>query len=291
MYIEPNSTLWLFKDIKLDNNYSNTMWFPNSGAQADFFMPKAFAVYNQMSYQRKDRGIIRIEARIADAYSVNYMIFRNISFENKLFYAFVDRVEYVNNETINIYYSLDVIQTYMFDWELHQCLIERQHSTTDVSGENPEAEGLDIGDAINNGLPAVYTYSEYSIFMGIATGDNEDMFNTLSALADENSGNVDTGGYALVNGLPTGVPIFRFDIGTGETPLFKYRQVIGYLQTQNQIDSVAFAILAPTHAMKLNSPIAPYRTKFTVSKPTTLDGYTPVNKKIVYISLLLFKRI
>ena len=86
MYIEPNSTLWLFKDIKLDNNYSNTMWFPNSKAQADFFLPKAFAVYNQMSYQRKDRGVIRIEARIADAYSVNYMIFRNICFENKLFF-------------------------------------------------------------------------------------------------------------------------------------------------------------------------------------------------------------
>lgn len=280
MYIEPNSTLWLFKDIKLDNNYSNTMWFPNSDAQTNFFLPKAFAIYNQMSYQRKDRGVIRIEARIADAYSVNYMIFRNTSFENKLFYAFVDKVEYVNNETINIYYSLDVIQTYMFDWELHQCLIERQHSTTDVAGDNLEAEGLDIGDAINNGLPSVYTYAEYSIFMGIATGDNEDMFNTLSALADENSGNVNTGGYALVNGLPTGVPIFRFDVGTGETPLFKYRQVIGYLQTQNQIDSVAFAILAPTNAMKLNSSIAPYRTKFSVSKPTTLDGYTPVNKKL-----------
>ena len=178
MYIEPNSIIELYRDLRLDNKYSNTMWFPSLAEQDDFFTSRYNFMFDNQSYQRKDRGVIRVEQTIGALYSVNYMRFRNTSFENKWFYAFVNRIEYVNNITCNVYYTIDVIQTYMFDWQLEQCLIERQHSTTDVAGDNLIPEGLTLGDYINSNSGRIFTpqadNDEYSYL--ICVGLNESSY-------------------------------------------------------------------------------------------------------------------
>ena len=162
MYIAPNSTIELFKNLKLDNSYANTMWFTSYAWQNTFFSNHRYTQLNDYSYQRKDIGVIRVEGSVANLYDVNYMRFKNTSFEDKWFYAFVTRVEYVNNVTVNMYYTIDVIQTYMFDWTLNQCLIERQHSTTDVAGDNLIPEGLELGDYITDQHGALWEYQYYS---------------------------------------------------------------------------------------------------------------------------------
>ena len=280
MYIAPNSTIELFKNLKLDNSYANTMWFTNASAQNTFFVNHRFTQLNNYSYQRKDIGVIRVEGTVSSLYDVNYMRFKNTSFENKWFYAFVTNVEYINNVTVNMYYTIDVIQTYMFDWQLHQCLIERQHSTTDVAGDNLEIEGLEIGDAICDGAYTAVVWSNFSVFMGVACSD--DTFGILSQLATTGyySGE-DTYGYAIVNGIPTGVPYFEFEIDDSEEdPLLKLRQALGYLQTQNQIDSVVFIIYAPSNIFDISDD-EPVEERILHSKPTSLNGYTPINKKLL----------
>ena len=76
MYIEPNSTIELFRDLRFDNSYSNTMWFASATAQNDFFTQHYYVRYNSYSYQRKDIGVIRIEAPISSLFAVNYMRFK-----------------------------------------------------------------------------------------------------------------------------------------------------------------------------------------------------------------------
>ena len=154
-YIVPNSTIKVFRrsntgPIPFDVNYENTCYFPNAAAQESYMNAFNPIIIEANSYQRVNSGIIKISTGINDnniaaLYNANYMAFKNTSFENKWFYCFVDRTEYLNNNTVTMWYHLDVIQTYMFDWRLNQCLIEREHTVTDRFGEHTLPEGLETG--------------------------------------------------------------------------------------------------------------------------------------------------
>lgn len=156
-YIVPNTDVRIFIDAfgqgipPFDPNYENTIIFDSIAQQQSYFNKFAHVSLTPQSYQRVNRRVIRVglatpnDNSIGRIYNANYMAFKNSSFENKWFYAFIDKTEYINNNTVDVYYHLDVIQTYMFEWELNQCLIEREHTVTDVFGEHTLPEGLETG--------------------------------------------------------------------------------------------------------------------------------------------------
>lgn len=137
--------------IPFDVNHENTVIFSNKNEQLNYFENVPHTVLNNQSYQRVNKGIIKIAPPVLDDNAIakfcdaNYIAFKNTSFENKWFYAFVDRAEYINNNTVMLFYHIDVIQTYMFDWLFNQCLIEREHTTTDVAGQHTLPEQLETG--------------------------------------------------------------------------------------------------------------------------------------------------
>ena len=273
MYIAPNSTIELFKNLKLDNSYANTMWFANASAQNTFFVNHRFTQLNDYSYQRKDIGVIRVEGTVSSLYDVNYMRFKNTSFENKWFYAFVTRVEYVNNATVNMYYTIDVIQTYMFDWQLQQCLVERQHSTTDVAGDNLIAEGLELGDYINSSADDLWnplaSIDEYSYL--ICVGLDQDMYDEI---VEDNEWVDDSAYFELVANQFTAIAYLKCDQGGQGSPI----DIIDYLNANNAIDSIVSIIFCPK-SFSLSSTT--HNVNKTINKPTSINGYTPANKKLL----------
>ena len=151
-YIEPNSTVILIGGVPFDASYENTMFFETPEKQYEYFVENDNGLrrttLTKYSYARKTRGSIKVEKPIADLYGVNYMMFRNISFENKWFFAFVTQVEYINNVTSEVFYELDLIQTWLFDIDFNQCWIERQHTATDNIGDTLTDEGLETGEYV-----------------------------------------------------------------------------------------------------------------------------------------------
>ena len=273
MYIAPNSTIELYKSLKLDNNYANTMWFANVSAQNTFFTANKSYTLNNYSYQRKDIGVIRVEKAIQDVYDVNYMRFINSSFENKWFYAFVTKVEYVNNITCNIYYKIDVIQTYMFNWTLNQCLVERQHSTTDVAGDNLIPEGLELGDYINSYCGTIFvpnvsldTYS-YLICVGLDENDYDYIVNDEAWVDDSAYFQLVAYQYAMVAYL-------KIDQGGSGSVV----DIMDYLNSNNKIDSIISITFVPK---TFDLTQATGYDNVNLNKPTSIDGYTPVNKKLL----------
>lgn len=150
-YIAPNSTLHIIRGIPFDPTYENTMYFTTAHEQAEWMLDHSKITLSALSYVRKGRGVIRVELTMAQLYDASYLMYRNESFENKWFYAFVDKVEYVNNVTTDIYFSIDLIQTWMMDFNFEQCLIEREHTTSDVLGEHIIDEGLEVGEIVSDG--------------------------------------------------------------------------------------------------------------------------------------------
>lgn len=271
MYIAPNSTIELFKSLKLDNNYGNTMWFANVGDQNNFFEARYFLKLNAYSYQRKDIGVIRIEAPIGNVYDVNYMRFRNDSFENRWFYAFITRVEYINNVTCNIYYTIDVIQTYMFDWTLEQCLVERQHSITDIAGDNLIPEGLELGDYINDSSNVLYrpTTSDYNYLICVGLTEVE-----YQAIEDA-GWTVGSSYFESVAGVMSLTAFLLVDTSASSSDL---KDIMDYLNNNNKIDSIVSITLVPKN-FTLSGTY--YNDFVNIFKPTTIDGYTPINQKLL----------
>lgn len=77
------------------------------------------------SYQRSQLGTIRVALKYEQLIDCNYLMFKNTNFENKWFYAFITGIGYVSNDVTDVYYDLDVMQTWCYDYEFYL------HSLTD----------------------------------------------------------------------------------------------------------------------------------------------------------------
>ena len=154
MYIEPNTTIKLYKNIPCDSEYVNTLFFADRTAQNSYFHGSAnvVQVLERQSYTRQSRNSIRIQGNISSIFQCNYMAFQNASFMSKWFYCFITDVEYVNNVTVEVTYKIDYIQTFLLDCKLNRCFIKRNHVRDDRIGGNITPENITIGE---------YNFSDY----------------------------------------------------------------------------------------------------------------------------------
>ena len=97
MYIEPNTNVILLKNVPISNNYKDTLWFDDKTSQENYFKSLKLFDLKNYTYQRVNLGVTRVGIDAEKLYCCNYMMFQNASFGNKWFYAFVTKVEYVNN--------------------------------------------------------------------------------------------------------------------------------------------------------------------------------------------------
>ena len=171
MYIAPNTTVQILRGVPLDRGYSNTWLFDSANAQyakfTNYTKPSVTAtngimrptennsltttysfVLTKHTYQRHTNNSIKVNIPADLLFDCNYLMFQNENYGQKWFYAFIDDVEYINNETSVIYYTIDYMQTYMFDFEIGDCFVEREHSQYDNVGDNLINEDFAITDYI-----------------------------------------------------------------------------------------------------------------------------------------------
>lgn len=153
MYIEPNTKIRLIKNCPIDKSQENTIYFTSESAQTVYFTSTLNGyLFERNSYQRVEKGKLRVAMNAEALYNVNYLAFQNTAFGDKWFYAFVNKVEYINNVTSEVYYEIDVMQTWHFRYFLEQCFVEREHSVTDNIGDNLVDEKLSTGEYISDGV-------------------------------------------------------------------------------------------------------------------------------------------
>ena len=76
--IIPQGTIILYRDVPLSPDYNNTFWFQTQAVQASHFQTSYQSVrFENQSYQRKNRGWVRLKAPYKDVFNTNYMMFRN----------------------------------------------------------------------------------------------------------------------------------------------------------------------------------------------------------------------
>lgn len=166
MYIVPNTTIYILNNIPLNKSYEHTVYYPDRDAQAQAFMKYKKYTLTDYSYQRSQLGTIRVALKYEQLIDCNYLMFKNTNFENKWFYAFITGIGYVSNDVTDVYYDLDVMQTWCYDYEFLPTFVDRQHSRTDALYENTQPEGLELGQT--------YGYSTKLTFSPLNTPTSTD---------------------------------------------------------------------------------------------------------------------
>lgn len=179
-YIAPNTNIYLLTGVPLDPSYSDTIYFANAADQHAHFLLYTRKTFTNQSYQRAGLGKLRVNISADEIYTYNYLMFQNASYGSKWFYAFITGVEYINNGCAEVTYEIDVMQTYMFDYVLEPCFVERETSAADVAGDNILPEPVDIGDLITDEIIRTGWFNNYKIVLAIAQqasdpgpGDND----------------------------------------------------------------------------------------------------------------------
>ena len=158
--MNPNITkVWLM-NVPFENDYKNTIAFSSIELQESYFATKRISdlIFTDFSYQRKD-NTIRIPLHIDTIQSrVNYVMYENSYYTNKKFYAFITNMRYINDCVTELTIETDVLQTWMFDYNIQESFIEREHTSNDSIGANTIPENLETGEYV------VKRYQDSTIF-------------------------------------------------------------------------------------------------------------------------------
>lgn len=172
MYIEPGTNIKLLHNVPLDTTYDHTIYFDSATNQQAYFSSLTKYNLTNYTYQRVRRGFARVGIVADSLYDCNYMMFQNINFGSKWFYAFIKSVEYINNECSEIQFEIDVIQTWLFDFTLDQCFIERNHTVTDVIGQNIVPEPVECGEYVfNDNYEPLFPLNDMAVIIGVLDVD------------------------------------------------------------------------------------------------------------------------
>lgn len=286
-YIPPDSRIILLSNVPLDKAQADTLWFPDKNAQTTYFMSKQRREYTAQSYQRKDRGYIRLfntndadnNVKYEDIFDCNYLMYQNIRYGNRWFYAFINSIDYINDSVCEVRYTIDPIQTWFFDYSLHQCFVERCTPSSDEIGENILPEKIEVGEYVMNGTydALISNFADPVVIFMYVNPDNE---------GDNNSGSYSGANYGGVFGACE-LWAFEPSDATG---------ISAWINARSQhLDSIVGAYMCPKRIALMSPPesisggykIPSYTLGYrgvdsadAVTKTTPLNGYTPRNKKL-----------
>lgn len=271
MAFTPDSVIHLC-NVPFESDYKHQITFDTIGQQEQYFMNRRVRTVNNCTYVRKE-GYIRLPYHIDSLWNCNYVMYLNNNFTNKWFYAFITRLEYVNDGVTNAYIETDVWQTWQFDITLRPSFVEREHVTDDSIGANTLDEGLAYGDYIVNAIdtPIERTADDLCYIIGC----------TVNPVTSS-----DTVGGKVYNGIYSGVTYYKAD---GKDAI---NTVIKNIEEAGKIDSITGIFMAPKDISlgesyaaivgleKVNEGTNPSTKFFSVNKNFDMNGYTPKNNKL-----------
>lgn len=283
--IVPNSEVYILKNVPLEPSYDHTIWFDSPEQQATAFTTYALAFYfNKVSYQRYPRPYITLDKTADELYNCNYMMFRNTSYGTKWFYAFITQIEYISNTTSRIYYTIDPMQTYLFDVNVGECFVEREHAMTDAIGDNLNPESFEFGEYVYDAdyFPNLFLKANYVICI-LATWEAvyEDNKWVIKDASTGGVGGVDSGIYT---GLTKN--LFTYDIANPKACVQDANAVIEAATKANKADGIVSITMYPKFFMNwsitgdLATGLVPHTVDSIPAFTGTFDGYKPKNNKL-----------
>lgn len=169
--IIPQSEVRLCK-TPLEKDSLHTLSFNNITDQTAYFISKVQKSYSDFTYVREQQALV-VPDNYDTIYTCNYLMYRNNGFNNKYFYAFITKMEYVSENSTRIYFEIDSMQTWYFQINYKDVFIEREHVSNDTIGLHTIPEGLETGEYICGSNPTSSAHiGTTCLCMGLTQGNN-----------------------------------------------------------------------------------------------------------------------
>lgn len=282
-----NSEIILCSNIPIDKNYDNVLDISKANL-VNYLRNNSEYVGDDYSIIPRYKNKLIVACPYGTAIKCNYMAFQNPDYDNEYVFAFVNNVEYVNDESSQINYTLDVWHTHHDKFSYNKVFVEREHVDDDTIGKHTIPEGLETGDFVINDAGEVLTQ------------DSMYLTNTyigLNKLPTGLPGNIYGGDYGGVYG---GITYFMFDneydvgyfikvmdmLGIGDwiTTLFVLPKAM-YNPDPEDIETwnITWNGVTPIPVQGYSVPhntLPQTLGSATITRNSTLNGYTPKNNKL-----------
>lgn len=265
MTITPQGNIYLCK-TPLQNDYKNQLTFNNSTSQLNYFNSTIQTTFDNYTYIKKDNSI-KVGVNIDSIINCNYLFYKNTGFTNKYYFCFITNMEYINENCTLITFETDCYQTWLFQLKYNSCFVEREHVNNDSIGANTVPENLETGEYVSNG--ADY-YSGLDDCVYIVQCTEWSTTTDDKPLATNYGGVYMAGGAYVCPNVTVVVNILQAFAARGASDAVYNLYMIPSKFITNTNESLQYS--------GQNSPN--YDTK-SVTKPNTLNGYTPTNKKLL----------
>lgn len=190
----PSGEIYLLKGVPLTTSYEHTIDFKDKDEQFDYFYSHIKHAITKYQYIRREREYISVELPLTVLDDVNYILFRSANGE-RLYYAFVTDKTYTNSTTSSIFYQIDVMQTFQFDYKWNASYIKQSHVDRWTPEHKPiyskTDEGLDYG-------------SEYTVESAYRIEQDTNLRWLLVTMKDYSA--IKTGGYNFNNSIIEPIP-------------------------------------------------------------------------------------
>ena len=288
------SILYLCTGVPFDDTYTDVKDFTEKSAQLDYFLnySPANMRFVDISYQRlqnevkggRQRMSIRVDGYAEKFRLVNYLVFQNspVYGENpsaeggRFYYCFVKEVNYINPYNTELIYEIDYYQTYLFDYSLTDCTVEREHTTTDNYFEHILPEPVEIEEYILDNVHSYTTGSLYHYVLLAASPDVE--------APDLNPYKKEAGLYSNVY---CGLYTFVFD-DTNVSHLTNYFKTIGSISDRANIVGVYTTRFEP---LKNKTSKTVDITEQVPPIVSNIAGYAFKNNKLLTSQFRFFKMV
>lgn len=283
MAITPHTDLRLLKvPINIDNQ--NQLTFASAAAQYTYFNSLNKLEVDNFTYQRKD-GIIRYPAHIDSIINYNYCMYQNSNYTDKWFYAFITGMTYINDNMTEIAISTDVFQTWCFDIDVKTCYVEREHVNDDSVGIHTIPEGLELGEYIvDNKIHRNLTSTNIIIGTTVDIDQPSSHSGKYPNIIGDIIGGVYTGvAYYEMTDTVANVVLERLaNKGQSDAVVTMFMSGDGFNDGTSCTNIVAKRLNNASPKTKTWSVLVVGGTSILPPvKPTTLDTYEPVNKKLL----------
>ena len=215
--------------IEIDNK--NQLDFANATVQYNYFNSCENIELENSSYQRKD-NMIRYPGHIDNLIGYNYCMYRNTSYSNKWFYAFITDMKYVSDSMTYVSIKTDVWQTWQFDLTYKNCFIEREHVNDDTVGLHTVPENLELGEYIVESSTTANIGTSHPVIIS-----SWDPLNNRACSS-------------YLYGVPQGCSFF---VVNGSLIISTIREFMATLSQQGKIDAMLGVILVPDSLTRYSS--------------------------------------
>lgn len=147
--IPQSTSIKLYKGVIWDSTYNNVRWFTSQSDRTAYLADRLIGQWSKCSVVSPGKSIkVEVPQSFNSACVGNYLTFVNGEMGDPAieWCAFVTSVDYVNVNTIQINYTIDWIQSFMFYFVFEQCFVEREHVNDDSFGKHVVDEGISISD-------------------------------------------------------------------------------------------------------------------------------------------------